>query len=385
MELFLRLDINLFSAAILVILLFNMVVGSDKHSKSNRVFFILTNLVLFLLMAESLSFWADRRSGNAMYILNYVSNLSLYLVPPFVIGQWAEYVERVLLGEISDLKRRRWIRGVPTAMIVVLVLLNFRTGILFQIGEGNRYERGPLYLHQTALNFVIGAQAYATLFYYRHRTEAVKIFSLAAFPLIPMVGVIIQTAFFGTPIIWSNMTLALLLIFLNVQKTQLLVDSLTGIQNRRGIEYFIDAMGNRRKEVLYGGMMMDLDNLKEINDHYGHHAGDKAIQSAAQIIKGALRRNDFVARYAGDEFFVIIEVESREVLEAAVERIRKAFSQFNLRDQEPWSVEVSIGYDVFWYESAESVDQAMRRIDDLMYQEKKKRKLERLAAESTSS
>ena len=68
-----------------------------------------------------------------------------------------------------------------------------------------------------------------------------------------------------------------------------------------------------------------------------------------------------------------------------MERIRKAFAQFNQHSKEPWEVNVSIGYDVFCYESAESVDQAMRRIDELMYQEKKKRKLERrLAAESSS-
>lgn len=381
MNLFIRLDINLFAALILLILLFNAKRASGKVSKTDLIFNRLTTLVLLLTIAEIVSFAVDQQPGAIMPTLNYVSNILLYVFAPFAISLWAEYVEHYLLRDVPDLKLRRLIRGVPIAIILVLVLTNPSTGYLFRILPGNIYERGPLFLHQILLNIVIVAQTYVTLFKHRCHLDASKLFSLAAFPVLPMVGVLLQLLFYGVTMIWSNMTLALLLIFLNVQKSLLLVDSLTGIDNRRSVDNLIESMGERRRDVLYGGMMLDIDNLKEINDLYGHAVGDLAIKRAAEIIKSALRKGDFVARYAGDEFFVVIEVAEAEALSRAVERIRQAFSDYNRHSEEPWEINVSIGFDTFCYESAESVDQAMRRIDDLMYQEKKQRKLERRLAE----
>lgn len=380
MDLFLRLDINLFAALILLILLFNGKVSTGMSTKTNLIFNRLTALVLFLTLSEIVSFAVDLRQGVMMPALNYLSNLMLYLLAPFAISLWAEYVEHYLLRDVPDLKVRRLIRALPILVILVLVLTNPVNGYLFKIHPGNLYERGPLFIHQILLNIIIVAQAYVTLYRNRRSLDTAKLISLAAFPLLPMVGVLIQLFFYGTTMIWSNMTLALLLIFLNVQKSLLLVDSLTGIDNRRSVDNLIDSMSERRRDVLYGGMMLDLDNLKEINDLYGHATGDLAIKRAAEIIKGSLRKGDFVARYAGDEFFVVIEVAETQALTRAVERIQKAFYDYNRDSGQAWEINVSIGYDTFRYESAESVDQAMRRIDDLMYQEKKRRKMERRLA-----
>jgi diguanylate cyclase (GGDEF)-like protein len=386
MDLFIRLDINIFAAVILLILLINARNTSDQQNRTNLIFTRMTALVLLLVLVEIVSFAVDQRPGPAMTQLNYFSNMLLYLLAPFAIGCWAEYVEHYLLRSVPDLKLRRIIRSVPVVIIVVLILINPYNHYLFRIGEGNTYQRGPLFIHQILLNCVIVAQAYITLYRHRHRIDTPKLLSLAVFPLLPMVGVIIQSIFYGTTMIWSNMTLALLLIFLNVQKSLLLVDSLTGISNRRSVDLMIDSMNERRKDVLYGGMMLDLDNLKEVNDLHGHAAGDRAIKRAAEIIKSTLRKGDFVARYAGDEFFVIIEVQDQDALIKAVDRIRNAFHHFNQTSGEPWAINVSIGYDTFCHESTESVEEAMRRIDELMYQEKKQRKVEqRLVTESAST
>ncbi|SCZ76339.1 GGDEF domain-containing protein [Acidaminobacter hydrogenoformans] len=382
MELFIRLDINIFATLILLILLLNSRASAGAGVKTNKIFGRLTGMVLIITVSEIISFAVDRQPGAIMPALNYVSNMLLFLLAPFTMGLWAEYVEHYLLREVPDLRRRRLIRGVPVVIILALVLINPFTGFLFKIFPGNVYERGPHFLLQILLNVFIVGQAYLTLLQNRQKMDSTKLLSLAAFPLLPLFGVMIQYYFYGTTMIWSSMALALLLIFLNVQKSLLLVDSLTGIDNRRSVDNLIESMSERRGDVLYGGMMLDIDNLKEVNDAYGHATGDLAIKRAAEIIKGALRSGDFVARYAGDEFFVVIEVGEPRALNRAVARIHEAFTDYNRTSGEPWEINVSIGFDTFRYESAESVDQAMRRIDELMYQEKKRRKLERrLAAE----
>jgi diguanylate cyclase (GGDEF)-like protein len=83
-------------------------------------------------------------------------------------------------------------------------------------------------------------------------------------------------------------------------------DSLTGVANRRGFERVVEAMvasgGGRRVSVL----LVDLDKLKEINDHRGHVAGDRALREVAAVLAGVVRDGDLVARLGGDEFAVLL-------------------------------------------------------------------------------
>jgi diguanylate cyclase (GGDEF)-like protein len=76
-----------------------------------------------------------------------------------------------------------------------------------------------------------------------------------------------------------------------------------------------------------------------------------AIKHTAEIIKNSLRKGDFVARYAGDEFFAVMDVKDYEALKVTVKRIESAFEKFNHESGVPWKLSVSIGYDLFRYES----------------------------------
>ena len=86
-------------------------------------------------------------------------------------------------------------------------------------------------------------------------------------------------------------------------------DGLTGIANRRRLNYIIDKEWNRarRKKIPISLMILDIDNFKEYNDNYGHLKGDDVIKKAAEIINKNVRRSsDFLARYGGDEFIVLL-------------------------------------------------------------------------------
>lgn len=86
-------------------------------------------------------------------------------------------------------------------------------------------------------------------------------------------------------------------------------DGLTGIANRRRLNFIIDKEWNRarRKKVPISLMILDIDNFKEYNDNYGHLKGDDVIKNTAEIINKNVRRSsDFLARYGGDEFIVLL-------------------------------------------------------------------------------
>jgi diguanylate cyclase (GGDEF)-like protein len=105
--------------------------------------------------------------------------------------------------------------------------------------------------------------------------------------------------------------------------TEAFTDHLTGLSNRRAwdqtLRERLDAVTDSRCLCL---AVFDLDHFKEINDAYGHVAGDEVLKSIASAICESLRQGDFVARIGGDEFALLIWVTNPEMAPAVVERVR---------------------------------------------------------------
>lgn len=377
MNLFIQLDVDLLAFMVLLAMFISTRMGIGVRNKSSNLFSRLTFLMMIATLIEMVTFAVDGRPGAWLYAAGVVSNTLLFALAPVILYLWVDYIENLFVKDLEFSRARAVLRGGLVAIILFLILANFYTGILFQIAEGNIYVRGPWFVIQVMLNVLIAGQAYVTLFLNRHRLNPLMLWSLVMFPVLPVIGALIQTFFYGITAVLSYMTLALLLIYINVQRAMIFIDPLTGLENRRSIDLLVRAMGECRREVLYAGMMLDIDNLKGINDLYGHSAGDLAIKRTAELLRGSLRKTDFVARYAGDEFLVVMEVEDRLALLKAVDRIQGAFAVFNETSGEPWKLEVSMGYDTFEYRTHEEVEQALREIDLKMYEEKNRRKIEK--------
>jgi diguanylate cyclase (GGDEF)-like protein/PAS domain S-box-containing protein len=158
-------------------------------------------------------------------------------------------------------------------------------------------------------------------------------------------------------------------------ETLSLVDDLTGLYNRRGFftiaaEHFKIADRYRRKTFL---LFMDLDNLKNINDTYGHHRGDQALVSVANLLKTTFRSADVKGRMGGDEFAVFLMDASVEGMEAAVSRFRKKIEALNESKENPFQLSVSMGtshYDPF---HPCTIDELLVRADKILYEEKRRK------------
>jgi diguanylate cyclase (GGDEF)-like protein len=102
-------------------------------------------------------------------------------------------------------------------------------------------------------------------------------------------------------------------------------DALTGMLNLRTFKAILSrehALRSRGARGGYGILLVDMDDLKELNDAHGHQAGNRAITSVAGAIQRAIRTTDMAARYGGDEFVVFLPDASPEVAEAVAQRIR---------------------------------------------------------------
>ncbi len=142
-------------------------------------------------------------------------------------------------------------------------------------------------------------------------------------------------------------------------------DVLTGVFNRR---YYEEKIKNMRGPV--GIAMMDLDNFKYYNDSYGHNVGDLALNSAAKVILSNIRKSDFLIRYGGDEFLLVLPGIRKDAFDKKLDQIQQQLHQTVVDGYPGIYLSVSIG-GVTTVE--ETVGTALERADRLMYQAKKYR------------
>lgn len=104
------------------------------------------------------------------------------------------------------------------------------------------------------------------------------------------------------------------------------VDALTGMPNRRTMERCLtEAVEHHRThQTSYGLIILDIDHFKQVNDSYGHAAGDAVLADLSAILKHQMRKRDQVFRFGGEEFVVLVEVGTPDDLHLAAERIRLA-------------------------------------------------------------
>lgn len=151
-------------------------------------------------------------------------------------------------------------------------------------------------------------------------------------------------------------------------------DELTQLLNRRGfMERSIRCcqQSDGKKAYLIFG---DLDHLKEINDCYGHAAGDFAIRGVANQLREILPADAITARIGGDEFISLVFSESEDFKDVAMENLKIVSERFNRSSKKPYYVEISIGIYEFCCSSETDLNELFQKSDELLYQAKARRR-----------
>jgi diguanylate cyclase (GGDEF)-like protein len=158
-------------------------------------------------------------------------------------------------------------------------------------------------------------------------------------------------------------------------RTLSLKDDLTGLYNRRGFfalaEQGLKTAQRMGKEMLliYG----DLDNLKGINDTFGHQEGDQALIDISHILKETFRESDIIARLGGDEFVILAMNNIENASEILLNRFEKVLNDHDLQRKRPYTLSMSLGMVNFDTQTPYSMDDLLARADKMMYANKQKR------------
>ena len=148
-------------------------------------------------------------------------------------------------------------------------------------------------------------------------------------------------------------------------------DSLTGLPNRAYAEQQVTRALHADPPALSAVMFIDLDNLKTLNDQFGHHAGDVVITTTARRLRAALRGEDFVARHGGDEFVALLFGHSdRAALEQLADRLHAALAKPLTVAGIPCHLTASIGVTEVRANDPREASQILQDADAAMYKAK---------------
>lgn len=161
-------------------------------------------------------------------------------------------------------------------------------------------------------------------------------------------------------------------------------DALTKIYNRAGFFHYaspllekIQQQGDVERVFI---LFIDIDGLKQVNDNIGHEAGDELIRGMAETIKLNIKEDQLAMRYGGDEFVVFGACDDG-ALDKLMNGIRATMTWRNQRKGNRFELQASMGASTYDVNEIESLDKLIEKADEKMYEEKKRRKLERKAKE----
>jgi len=149
-------------------------------------------------------------------------------------------------------------------------------------------------------------------------------------------------------------------------------DELTGLYNRRAFQHALDKELRRSKryQKSLSLIMLDIDGFKEINDTFGHQAGDEVLKTLAAYLRSGVRDTDLIARYGGDEFAIILPETKAHEAAVLAERLKNSISHHSVTIEEtPHPITLSIGIaDIS--NNGMSSDELIRRADHVLYRSK---------------
>lgn len=353
-----------------------------SYNWRNRALRFSMVLLMAILATNGIAWYENGREGELTRFFLWTANFAYYVLMEFGAYLWVLYVYDVVSNGVGQRGKRALLPAIPVLIVCVLLLLTPIKPLIFYIDENNCYVRGPLYgVHSLVAGaYYIAAACLLLRAYYRekNREKRVQYRWIGNAIALPLVGGILQIFFYGIDVIWSFTTVSLMMVYIHVQQEQVTRDELTGLNNRRRLDQYMQEM-----EVQSGGehscsvILIDVDRFKKINDTYGHIVGDQVLKMVAEQMKHAFGNlRAFIARYGGDEFVIITRDVEESVREEALVQLREAVSSLRWGDADAWQITLSIGI-ASCCEGINEAESLMQLADKRMYEEKRLHHMER--------
>lgn len=369
------LHLSAYSALILIFIIINSKREYYVSDIKAKIFKFMIYTVLICILMDIIF---NRLEGTAYSFTRFVllyGNALQYILTCIFVFLWYLYNEQYIFKDMSHAKKWLPMTLLPLIITTVLALLSPRFGFFYKITSENVYQRGDLFYLASVNTYFYAAYTALLIHVNRKKMRSSDYAPLMFFILPPALAGLFQTLNYGVLLIGPSLTFSLLVAFVYIQSKNMELDYLTGLFTRKELEYYFEILKKHKNlKKKYGGLMIDIDNFKSINDEYGHDAGDKVLREVSDAFLKSFRNTDFVARIGGDEFVAICEIQSFSDLQIIVDRVRNQVELINTFARFPFHISISIGYDC-WDTKNVVRDDFLIHIDRKMYLEKDSKKL----------
>lgn len=368
-------QVNIVLFILLLILFGHTYFNMNRKNITNRLFMWIMGLTALAIMLEILSVILNNPNLKQFMVAQKMVNVLGFTVTPVIpfLGYIfsKEWVDRYQKEKIKINK----ILLLPLFINGIMAVISYSINVLFYVTSENIYERGPLFFILPCVSyFYFGYNIY---FIYEQRKKfswwELRIFNL--FYIAAGVFTGIQLVYSSYLTIWNGTAMMIVIIYIFILNDQVHRDRLTGLENYSSYEHYIENVSFKKIDKLFI-INIDIDDFKNINDQYGHNEGDEALKMFANLLVESfpLRRKKLI-RVGGDEFLILLEGERQEIAENYIRNLNENIEAYNKTEEKPY--EFKFSYGMACYSNAnENIHDILKCADQLMYEQKKSRKVE---------
>lgn len=388
MELLSAIQVDLFCALVLLVVALNLDRRVGEPGRESRSYALILWSTFALLCLDALSRAAGRLDGGRPQVFLVAGSNALYFalhaLPSIGFLAYAESLPLAARAAPGAAPRRlspaARAATVLAATLALVALSSPWTGFVFAVDPVAGYRRGPGFGLFGAFQFLIFFIALVPVLSRREGLRRETRLILLAYPVLVGLAALLQGLRYGLVLVWPVATLFILAAAMGIQRRRGSTDHLTGTANRRSLDPALARLaGHGPAHRPFGGIMVDLDDFKGINDSLGHEAGDRALEDAADMLQAAVRREDLVGRWGGDEFLVLLPGAGEEALREVVGRLERRAEAQVRSSRRPYRLSFSVGAAAYDPEAHGSAEAFVAALDRLMYEDKGRRKRDRAA------
>lgn len=365
MNIFVQIDVHIIALILCTILIVTTAKQRSSGSLQQTLFLLIQIAVAIMLILEMASWICDGSYGMNVPVLNKIINALFLGLNPLFLSLWWMYLDFFFHKDKKKVLSRSILYFIPTMLFLASSITSIWTGHIFYINEQNEYVRGSWFILQAVLMFVFNGISIFYIIRNNKNLTKSETLSFAMFHVIPLLSAIAQTMFYGLSLVWPATAVAFLLVFIYIELRNLQKDHLTGINNRRQLEEHLATQLIHNKQ--FSLIMIDVDDFKQINDTYGHTEGDAALQEVSRALENCLRQNDFAARFAGDEFIVVLD--SLTATDKIIERIHHTLATNDTKRN--YELKISTGYAFSTELEKKNATELLAIADRRMYEQKR--------------
>jgi diguanylate cyclase (GGDEF)-like protein len=373
MDIGLRVNIDLLCSQIIALLYAGVQSRKERKKLDYRLFVYILLLVCIELFADSAIWLTNGSASKFEQILLRNATFVFFAVNPFITMVYAIYIEFTTLPLHRRNKRLVFMYFIPAALILCLCFLSLFTNWLFWFDDHGFSHRGRLSYISIAAFYGYLAWALAVVHVRRKTISPNEFKGLVSFPVPMAFCGVLQLLLPDYAILLPSFSLSLITLNSSIHERRLMYDYLTGAFNRRRLDEYLDAMITdcRNSGKVFSALLADVNDFKQINDRFGHLAGDDALIAVVKLMRANLRFDDFLARYAGEEFVIILPNTDKHGLDEIIERIHASFELHSHTDS-PYKLSISIGASEFDPAFKGDAEEYISHLDSLMYEQKKR-------------